>query len=176
MNRRTRERDDEAPGGTRERKGEAARGTRERGGDAAGGSEAPRVVEQLARLREVGALLRQRRTADVVAVCGAVLERFRDPGSEERRALEAALPEATGFAPATLRAGLDLALADWTAEALEAVVARELGPDPDAAAEFLTGLTVTATRREDAGAPLEHSRAQVSAIAEPYLREAAGRA
>ena len=49
-------------------------------------------------------------------------------------------------------------------------------PDPDAAAEFLTGLTVTAARRVDAGAPLEHSRAQVSAIAEPYLREAAGRA
>lgn len=47
--------------------------------------------------------------------------------------------------------------------------------DPDAAAEFLTGLTVTAAHRVLAGAPLEHTRTQVAAIAEPFLREAAAR-
>jgi hypothetical protein len=56
-----------------------------------------------------------------------VLERFRDPRSEERRELEARLPEASGFARETVRAGLDLALERWTARALCELVEAELG-------------------------------------------------
>jgi hypothetical protein len=80
----------------------------------------------LLRLRAAGAALRRRPRSERVAALGRVLERFRDPRSEERRTLETELPETTGFAPATLRAGLDLALAGWTARALFALVEDEL--------------------------------------------------
>ena len=73
---------------------------------------------------------------------GRVFERFRDPGSAERRELEAKLPEATGFAAATLREGLDLALAGWTARALRELVEDELGSKGKA--RIACGFPVTA--------------------------------
>jgi hypothetical protein len=88
--------------------------------------DAAALRDALTRLRAAGAALCRRPRSERVAALGRVLERFRDPHSEERRALEAELPAATGFAPATLRAGLDLALHGWTARALFALVEEEL--------------------------------------------------
>jgi hypothetical protein len=62
-----------------------------------------------------------------VQALGRVLERFRSSDSAERRRLERELPGATGFAAATVHEGLSLALAEFSAAALEAVVERELG-------------------------------------------------
>jgi hypothetical protein len=62
-----------------------------------------------------------------VQALGRVLERFRAKDSAERRQLERELPEATGFSAATVREGLALALAEFSAAALEALVERELG-------------------------------------------------
>jgi hypothetical protein len=61
-----------------------------------------------------------------VRVLGRVLERFRAPDSAERRRLERELPEASGYAVATVREGLARALAPFSAAALEALVEREL--------------------------------------------------
>jgi len=84
------------------------------------------VLGILAELRGAGAELRRRPRTERVEALGRVLERFRDPRSEERRELEARLPEASGFAPETIRAGLDLALERWTARALFELVEDEL--------------------------------------------------
>jgi hypothetical protein len=84
------------------------------------------VRAALARLREAGPALRARRRSERVAALGRVLERFRDPGSPERRRLEAELPAAAGFTSATVREGLDRALAGWTATALGELVESEL--------------------------------------------------
>lgn len=81
----------------------------------------------LGELRACGAGQRERSLDTRVVAVGRALERMRDAASAERRALEAGLPEATGFAKETVRAGLDLALEHWTADALAAVVERELG-------------------------------------------------
>jgi hypothetical protein len=62
-----------------------------------------------------------------VQALGRVLERFRSSDSAERRRLERELPEATGFAAATVREGLALALAEFSAATLEALVEHELG-------------------------------------------------
>jgi hypothetical protein len=85
------------------------------------------VRDALARLRSSGAALRRRRRDERVELLGRVLERFRDVESTERRGLDAQLPEATGFAPATVRGGLARALAPFSAAALRALVERELG-------------------------------------------------
>jgi len=77
-----------------------------------------------------------------VEALGRALERLRDPGSAERRELEAGLPEATGFAPATVRAGLDRALAGWTVRSLRELVADEL--ERGGKARLATGFPVTA--------------------------------
>jgi hypothetical protein len=55
-----------------------------------------------------------------------VLDGFRDPHSPWRAELEASLPEATGFSHENVREGLTRALADWSGDALRALVAREL--------------------------------------------------
>ncbi len=81
----------------------------------------------LARLCAASGRLRERSRSERVDGLGRVFERFRDPSSAERRELEARLPEATGFAASTLREGLDLALAGWTARALRELVEDELG-------------------------------------------------
>ena len=96
----------------------------------------------LAKLRTAGATLRRRRRGERVDALGRVLERFRDPRSPERRELEAKLPFASGFAPATLRAGLDLALAGWTARALQDLVEDEL--ESKGKARSASGFPVTA--------------------------------
>jgi hypothetical protein len=88
--------------------------------------DAAALQHTLMRLRAAGGSLRRQPRGERVATLGRVLERFRDPHSEERRALEAGLPEAAGFAPATLCAGLDLALRGWTSRALFALVEDEL--------------------------------------------------
>lgn len=84
--------------------------------------------DTLARLREEGRRLRLRPPEEVLASLGALLERLRDPSAPERRALEEALPQVTGFSPAVVREGLALALGGWRAEALEALARAELGP------------------------------------------------
>jgi len=89
------------------------------------------VAEALARLREAGAALRRRPARETLDALARVLELWRDPASEPRRALEKELPDATGFHPATVREGLARALAPWSGEALRALVEREVG-GPDA--------------------------------------------
>jgi len=100
------------------------------------------VRAALARLRAAGASLRRRSQAERVDALGRVLERFRDAGSAERRELEAKLPEATGFAAPTVRVGLDLALAGWSARSLRELVADEL--ERGGKARIATGFPATA--------------------------------
>ena len=100
----------------------------------------------LAELREVGEELRGRPVASLLEVLGDVLEAFRSPDAPARKQLEAELPEATGFAPATLREGLDAALAHWTRGALRRLVEDELGPELGVGCRRrATGFPVTAT-------------------------------
>jgi len=80
-----------------------------------------------ARLREAGALLRRRPARETLSALARLLERWRDPTSPARLALERELPLAAGFSPAVVREGLSVALAEWTGDALLALVARELG-------------------------------------------------
>lgn len=58
---------------------------------------------------------------------------------------------------------------------LRAALAEVPTPDPDATAALLIGLTRAAARRIWEGAPVGRTRAQLAAIAEPYLTEAAAR-
>ncbi|MGE4652821.1 MAG: acyl-CoA reductase [Myxococcota bacterium] len=82
---------------------------------------------QLASLAHEGKALRQRPLAEILESLEAVLEGWRDPGSPWRRELEGELAAATGFAPETLRRGLQLGLAHWSGLALREVVEAELG-------------------------------------------------
>jgi acyl-CoA reductase-like NAD-dependent aldehyde dehydrogenase len=93
-------------------------------------SSAHEVRAAAARLREAGGALRARPRAERVAVLGKLLERLRDPNSAIRVRLAAELPEATGFHPTTLSAGLDAGFAAWTARALADLVAGELESKP----------------------------------------------
>jgi hypothetical protein len=83
------------------------------------------VIEKLAGARE---RLHERSDAEIVGALARVLERFRDSSSTCRQELEAKLPAAGGFAPATVRAGLELGFEPWTGEALERLVHAELSP------------------------------------------------
>jgi hypothetical protein len=85
------------------------------------------VRARMRALREAGARLRARSPRALLATLARALDRWSDPGSSWRRELEAKLPAATGFAPETVRRGLEVALADWTGDALERLAARELG-------------------------------------------------
>jgi hypothetical protein len=85
------------------------------------------VRAALERLRRAGAALRRRPARETLASLARVLEGLRDAGSPSRRALETELPAATGFGPEVVREGLARALAPWDADALFAVVERELG-------------------------------------------------
>jgi hypothetical protein len=81
------------------------------------------VRARLAALREAGAELRARPPQrNLEALCG-VLDAWSDSRSAWRRELAAKLPEATGFAPETVREGLELALAGWNGAALERLCA-----------------------------------------------------
>jgi len=85
------------------------------------------VRAALERLRRGSRALRRQPLHARVQALGRVLERFRARDSVERRQLERELPEATGFTAATVREGLALALAEFSAAALETLVERELG-------------------------------------------------
>ncbi len=88
---------------------------------------AAEIRESLAELREAGRHLRRRRAIETVNALGQVLELWRDPGSPPRDALAKQLPEVAGFTEPVVREGLALGVADWTREALQALVAAELG-------------------------------------------------
>ncbi|MBW2393927.1 MAG: hypothetical protein JRG95_06620 [Deltaproteobacteria bacterium] len=90
---------------------------------------APEIEAAWARLREAGRALAARSQEDNLEVLARLLDELALPGSETHQRLAADLPEATGFHPATVRAGLELALAGWTGEALHTLVQTELGPD-----------------------------------------------
>jgi hypothetical protein len=83
----------------------------------------------LAELRAAGEALRRRPRREVLDVLADVLDGWNDPQSPWRLELEARLPEATGFHPETVAAGIAHGLADWTGGALRALFRRELG-DP----------------------------------------------
>ena len=86
--------------------------------------------QRAAALRDAGAELRRRPASEVIEALAAVLARWRDPDSPERRRLESELPEHTGFHPEVVREGLARGLAPWTPAAWRALAARELGPEP----------------------------------------------
>ena len=71
------------------------------------------VSAQLASLTREGSALRERPLAEILVSLEAVLEGWRDPASRWRRELESRLAAATGFAPETLRQGLELGLEGW---------------------------------------------------------------
>ncbi len=85
------------------------------------------IAEALARLDTAGQALRHRHAAETVDALARWLEAWRAPDSPWRGELEKRLPEATGLHPATVRAGLERALAPWTGDALRALVSDELG-------------------------------------------------
>lgn len=94
---------------------------------------------RLAALRAAGEELRHRSAREVIDALAAVLDRWRDPGGPERRALERDLPGATGFAPANVREGLSRGLAPWGGDALRALAQREISRG----GEFARGHDVT---------------------------------
>jgi hypothetical protein len=104
------------------------------------------ISEQLAGLREFGAELRRRPIEVTLDSLAGVLDGWRDPGSSWRRALEAELPEATGFSPEVVREGLCLGLEPWTGAKLRELVEREIGgPNgPAHGDEFVSGFDTTA--------------------------------
>jgi len=88
------------------------------------------VTRQLERLAEAGAKLRRRAPEEVLDVLAQLFDAWSTDGSPQRRALEAALPEATGFSAAVVREGLRRGLQSWTGEAFRALVEREIGTRP----------------------------------------------
>ena len=78
-------------------------------------------------LRKSARSLRERGAAQTLDSLGALLERWRQPDSAPRRALEQRLPEATGFSAPMVRAALAHALEPLSADALVRLVDRELG-------------------------------------------------
>ncbi len=85
------------------------------------------IQESLERLRVAARALRRRPARETLAALGRVHDAWRDPASAWRRGLEEELPGRAGFSPQNVRAGLELALAPLSGEALHALVARELG-------------------------------------------------
>ncbi len=71
--------------------------------------------------------LHERSDVEIVRALASVFDLWRDSTSACRCELEAKLPLASGFAPATLRAGLELGFEPWTGAAFERLVAEELG-------------------------------------------------
>jgi hypothetical protein len=103
------------------------------------------VADALARLREAGALLRERSAHSRIEALAGVLESWRDAGSPWRKELADRLPGATGFSPEVVREGLALGLEDWSGAALHALVSRELpGLAPDHGRLVVSGFPTTA--------------------------------
>lgn len=88
---------------------------------------AAQVRDALARLRDVGRLLRERRAADVHAALADVLDAWCAPASPWQSALAGALPAVSGFSAEMVREGLARGLAPYTGGALHALVRGELG-------------------------------------------------
>ena len=89
----------------------------------------PAIEARVGALRHRRRGLRARPRKEIVDRLGQVLERWRDPGSSIRTELESSLPDITGFTRPTIHEGLERALAGWTSDALQALVAAELGDD-----------------------------------------------
>jgi hypothetical protein len=105
------------------------------------------IARRLAELGEAGSKLRRRPVHETLEALSAVLEGWRGEGSPWRRALEAELPEATGFSAPVVAEGLRLGLESWSGEKLLDLVAREIGPgDPlgAAGASMVSGFDTTA--------------------------------
>jgi hypothetical protein len=107
--------------------------------------KAAHIGEQLAALREAGALLRERPPEATLIALADVLDSWRDPASTWRRALEAELPSVSGFSPEVVREGLRLGLEPWTGDALRALLAHEIGPPSGGdGRDFVSGFDSTA--------------------------------
>jgi len=91
-----------------------------------------RIRTSISSLERARKCLDDRSDREIVKQLGLVLERFRDPESAARRRLETELPETSGFSAEMVRAGLDLAFDPWTSDALERLVAKELGSGSNA--------------------------------------------
>jgi hypothetical protein len=107
-------------------------------------SRAAAVREALARLREAGALLRQRTAADVHAALADVLDAWSAPGSPLAKSLAEALPTPTGFAQAAVAEGLACGLAPYTGAALRDLIRSELGGAERIDAGLVAGFDTTA--------------------------------
>lgn len=90
---------------------------------------APELLAKWAELRDAGRALAARSRQAALEPLAGLLDEFALSTSPLRRRLAEELPAATGFDPATTRAGLDLALSEWTGDALHALVRAELGDD-----------------------------------------------
>ena len=88
---------------------------------------APQVRGALARLRDLGRRLRERRAADVHAALADVLDAWCAPASPWQSALADALPAVSGYSVEMVREGLARGLAPYTGSALHALVRDELG-------------------------------------------------
>ena len=79
----------------------------------------------------------------ILSVLAAVFDQWRDPGSKWRQRFMAEFPARSGFAPETVEAGLDLALANWTGGALQAAVENELDPSGGASHHRISPFSMT---------------------------------
>lgn len=102
-------------------------------------NSAERIASTIESLSQARGRLRERTDAEILSGLGNVLERFRDASSTCRKELEAKLPAASGFAPATVRAGLELGFEPWTGESLERLANAELHPHAQAGAWLAQG-------------------------------------
>ncbi len=99
-------------------------------------------------LRAAGAQLRERCASQTLDLLCALIDCWRDPNSGRRVELLRALPEASGFHPATVREGLARGLDHWSGDAFREAVQRELGSlarrtDPSMVSGFdLTGVVL----------------------------------
>jgi hypothetical protein len=86
-----------------------------------------KIRASLAGLAEAARAARARPVTHTLTILGQLLDGFRGQGSAWRLALEKELPDATGFSPDMVRAGLELALEPLSGEALAELVDAELG-------------------------------------------------
>ncbi|MCH7600438.1 MAG: hypothetical protein IH973_11835 [Myxococcales bacterium] len=106
-------------------------------------NSAERIASTIESLSQARGRLRERTDAEILGGLGNVLKRFRDASSTCRKELEAKLPAASGFAPATVRAGLELGFEPWTGESLERLANAELHPHAQAGTWLAHGYPVT---------------------------------
>ena len=85
------------------------------------------VVTCMARLRRSGAELRERPASETLKTLCQVLDAWCAPNSLYQQRLVADLRASSGFSEEVVRAGLARGLADWSGEALRAVVNNEIG-------------------------------------------------